>query len=144
MKLHIITIGEPKLPYAREGWKEYLKRLGRYHEVRTTHLADKWAHDTKHILQAAGNAYIVALVIDGKQLSSEALAAFMSDRAMDGREVCFIIGGPDGLPVDVIDQAAYSWSFSALTFPHDLAMVVLAEALYRASTIAASHPYHRA
>lgn len=144
MKLHLITIGEPKLAYAREGWQEYSKRLGRYHDVRTTHLADKWANDSKHILQTAGSAYLVALVIDGTQLSSEALADFLTARALEGREVCCIIGGPDGLPDEVITQAAFRWSFSALTFPHDLAMVVLAEALFRASTIAASHPYHRA
>lgn len=143
MKLHIITIGEPKLAYARGGWQEYVKRLSRYHDVRVSHLADKWANDSKHILQAVGSAYLVALVIDGQQLSSEALSAFLAKRALEGREVCFLIGGPDGLPADVIAQAAYTWSFSKLTFPHDLAMVVLAEALYRASTIAADHPYHR-
>lgn len=143
MKLHIITIGEPKLSYAREGWQEYLKRLGRYHDVRTTHLADKWADDSKHILTAVGSAYLVALVIDGQQLSSEALADFLNKRALEGREVCFVIGGPEGLPDAVITQAAYAWSLSQLTLPHDLAMVVLAETLYRASTITAGHPYHR-
>ena len=143
MKLHIITIGEPKLSYARDGWQEYIKRLGRYHDVRTTHLADKWANDGKHILAAAGSAYLVALVINGQQLSSEALADFLSKRALEGREVCFVIGGPDGLPEAVISQATYCWSLSKLTFPHDLAMVVLAETLYRASTISAAHPYHR-
>lgn len=143
MKLHIITVGEPKLTYARQGWQEYLKRLGRYHDVRTTHLADKWANDSKHILQVAGNAYIVALVIAGKQLSSEELTDFLEKRALEGREVCFIIGGPEGLPNTIIEKSGFCWSFSKLTFPHDLATVVLLEALYRASTIAAAHPYHR-
>jgi 23S rRNA (pseudouridine1915-N3)-methyltransferase len=144
MKLHIITIGEPKLAYAKEGWQEYLKRLGRYHDVRVTHLADKWASDSKHILQTAGNATLVPLVINGKQLSSEELSDFLVDCALDGKELCLIIGGPEGLPDDVIAKSDFSWSFSKLTFPHDLAMVVLLEALYRASTIAAKHPYHRA
>ena len=143
MKLHIVTIGAPKLPYAREGWHEYIKRLGRYHDVRTTHLADKWADDSRHILATTGSAYLIALVIDGQQLSSEALADFLSKRALEGREVCFVIGGPEGLPKVVIEQAAYCWSLSKLTFPHDLAMVVLSETLYRASTITAAHPYHR-
>lgn len=143
MKLHIVTIGEPKLAYAREGWQEYLKRLGRYHDTRVTHLADKWANDGKHILQTAGSAYLVSLVIDGKQLSSEELSEFLTNRALDGRELCLVIGGPDGLPDDVIKKSDFTWSFSKLTFPHDLAMVVLLEALYRASTIAAKHPYHR-
>lgn len=144
MKLHIVTVGEPKLAYAKQGWQEYLKRLQRYHTVRVTHISDKHAYDAAHLLQAAGNAYKVALVIEGKQFSSEALAGFLDKRALDGRELCLIIGGPEGLPQTVIDTADFGWSFSKLTFPHDLAMVVLLESLYRASTIAAGHPYHKA
>lgn len=145
MKLHIVTVGEPKLAYARAGWQEYLQRLRRYHQVRVTHVSDKWAYDAAHILQVADNAYKVALVIDGgQQLSSEELAAFLDKRALDGREICFIIGGPEGLPTSVINAADFAWSFSKLTFPHDLAMVVLLESLYRASTISAGHPYHKA
>lgn len=144
MKIHIVTIGEPKLAYAKTGWEEYLRRLQRYHQVRVTHLADKWANDASRIMQAVGNAYSVGLVIEGKQLSSPDLAMFLEQRAQEGREVCFIIGGPEGLPPQVRTSVNLAWSFSDLTFPHDLAMVVLAEALYRASTIAAGHPYHKA
>lgn len=144
MKLHIITIGSPKLAYAQNGWAEYLKRLQRFHSVRVTHLADKFANDAGKVLEAAGKAYKVALVIEAKQLSTEELADFLEKRAPEGREVCFIIGGPDGLPQEVIEKADFSWSFSKLTFPHDLAMVVLLETLYRASTVNAGHPYHRA
>jgi 23S rRNA (pseudouridine1915-N3)-methyltransferase len=143
MKLHIVTIGEPKLTYAKEGWQEYLKRLQHYHTVRVTQLADKYANDAKAMLQAAGPAAKIALVIEGKQFSSPELAHFLEQRALEGREVCFFIGGPNGLPSAVIDQADYRWSFSQLTFPHDLAMVVLLEALYRASTISAGQPYHK-
>ena len=143
MKLHLVTIGEPKLAYARSGWQEYLTRLQHYHTVRVSHLADKHAYDADAILRTAGQAYIVTLVIDGQELSSPALAAFLEKRAQEGREVCCIIGGPEGLPAAVVARAAYRWSFSPLTFPHDLAMVILAEALYRASTIASGHPYHK-
>lgn len=144
MKLHIVTVGEPKLQYAQAGWAEYLKRLRRFHQVRVTHLADKWAYDVTHLLQAAGSAYKVGLIIEGTELSSPELANFLEKRALEGREVCFIIGGPEGLPSEVQEQMDWQWSFSKLTFPHDLAMVVLVEALYRASTIAAGHPYHKA
>ena len=143
MKLHLLTIGEPKLLYAKQGWEEYLKRLGRFHQVRVTHLSDKWAHDAEKILQTVGSGYKVALVIDGTEFSSEELAEFLEKRAVDGRELCCIIGGPEGLPPEVIEKADYTWSFGKLTYPHDLAMVVLAEALYRASTITVGHPYHR-
>lgn len=145
MKLHLVTIGQPHLAYAKQGWSEYIKRLGRYHDMRVTHLADKYAADTSKIIQTVGTAHLVALVISGgQQFSSDSLAAFLDKRSQDGRELCFIIGGPEGLPAEVIAQAQTRWSFSDLTFPHDLAMVVLAEALYRASTINAGHPYHRA
>ena len=144
MKLHIITVGAPRLTYAREGWQEYFRRLGRYHQVRATHLADKWADDAAHFLQAAGSAYKVALVIEAAQVSSEALAGFLERQAGQGRELCFLIGGPEGLPPAIIAAADMRWSLSKLTLPHDLAMLVTLEALYRASTIAAGHPYHRA
>lgn len=142
MKLHIITIGKPKLDYAKQGWDEYLKRLGRYHQVRITHLGDKYADASQKIIDAAGDSYRVGLVIEGKQLSSHQLAAFLRTRELEAKEVCFIIGGPDGLPSVVQAAMDFRWSFSELTFPHDLAMVVLLEALYRASSINAGTPYH--
>ncbi len=142
MKIHIITIGEPKPAYAKAGWQEYIGRLKHYHAVRATHIADKH-NDAGHLLEAAGKAYKVALAITGKQLSSPELAAFIESRNQDGREVAFIIGGPDGLQPEVLAASDMQLSFSKLTFPHDLAMVILAETLYRASTIAAGQPYHR-
>jgi 23S rRNA (pseudouridine1915-N3)-methyltransferase len=142
MKLHIITIGQPKLRYAKQGWEEYWQRLKHYHQLKATHIADK-QNDAEHILKAAGNSYKVALVIEGEQLSSPQLAEFLEKRAPEGREVSFIIGGPDGLPQEVIDQADFAWSLSRLTFPHDLGMIILLETLYRASTINSGQPYHR-
>lgn len=143
MKLHVITIGEPKLAYAKSGWDEYLRRLQHYHTVRVTHVSDKWAYDSTYLIQTIGNAYTVALVIDGKQFTSPELAAWLEKRALDGREVCLIIGGPEGLPEKVITRADLNLGLSKLTFPHDLAMVILLEALYRASTISAGQPYHK-
>lgn len=141
MKLHLITIGKPKLAYAATGWEEYLGRLKRYHTVRVTHIADKH-NDASHIREAIGRAYTIALVINGQQFTSPELADFLEKRALEGREVACIIGGPDGLPQEIIDAADICFSFSKLTFPHDLAMVVLAEALYRASSITAGQSYH--
>ena len=142
MKIHIITVGEPKLNYAKEGWQEYWQRLKHYHTLRVTHIADKH-NDVDHFLAAAGSSYKIALEIEGQQFSSPQLATFMEKRALDGREISFLIGGPDGLPNEVRIAADFSWSFGALTLPHDLAMVTLLEALYRASTITAGQPYHR-
>ena len=142
MKLHVITIGQPKLAYAQAGWAEYWNRLKHYHDLRVTHIADKH-NDAAHILEAAANSYKVALEIAGKEFSSPELAQFLEKRALDGREVSFIIGGPDGLPTEVRQAADFQWSFGRLTLPHDLAMVALLETLYRASTINAGQPYHR-
>ncbi|CAN5357205.1 23S rRNA (pseudouridine(1915)-N(3))-methyltransferase RlmH [soil metagenome] len=142
MKIHIITIGKPKLAYAKLGWDEYLGRLRHYHAVRITHLADKFANDSDKILQTAGNSYRVGLIIEASQFSSHHLAEFLDQRALEGREVSFIIGGPDGLPTAVQAAIDVKWSLSKLTLPHDLAMVTLLETLYRASTISAGTPYH--
>src|SRR5665213_1248786 len=139
MKLHIVTVGQPKLKYAQAGWEEYWQRLKHYHNLRVTHLSDK-QNDATHLLEAAGSAYKIALVIEGQQLSSHELAGFLDKRAIDAREACFIIGGPEGLPASVIKQADYCLSLGKLTFPHDLAMVILLETLYRASTISAGQP----
>jgi 23S rRNA (pseudouridine1915-N3)-methyltransferase len=143
MRLHIVTVGEPKLSYAKAGWDEYLKRLKHYHTVKISHIPDKWAYDADYIKQTIGTAYCVALVIDGPQLSSPELAIMLERRALEAKEVCFVIGGPEGLPEAIIRNADMQLGLSKLTFPHDLAMVVLLEALYRASTITAGLPYHK-
>jgi len=143
MKLHVITIGKPKLPYANLGWEEYRGRLQRFHDIKTTQLSDKFAYNTGKILEVAGSSYKVILEIAGNQLASPELADFLKKRELEAREICFIIGGPEGLPQEVIEKADYQWSFGKLTFPHDLAMVILLEALYRASTINAGLPYHK-
>jgi 23S rRNA (pseudouridine1915-N3)-methyltransferase len=143
MKLHLVTIGKPKFAYAISGWEEYLARLRRYHEVRVTHLSDKHAYDAAKISEAASTSYRVILEATGLEMTSPKFAKFLEKRELEAREVSFIIGGPEGLPQEVIDTADFLLSLSRLTFPHDLAMVVLAEALYRASTIRAGHPYHK-
>lgn len=143
MKLHIITIGKPKLKYAQAGWDEYLKRLMRHHNVRVTQLADKYVNDADKILQAAANTRKIGLIVEGTQLSSEELAHFLDAMAIEAVEPSFIVGGPGGLPKEVIDAVDFKLSLSKLTLPHDLAMVTLLETLYRASTINAGMPYHK-
>ncbi len=143
MKIHIITIGKPKLKYAEAGWDEYLKRLKHYHTVRVTQLPDKSVDDADKILQAANGTYKVGLIVEGTQLTSNELASFLEKKALDAQEPSFIIGGPGGLPKAVVDAVDFKLSLSKLTLPHDLAMVTLLETLYRASTINAGIPYHK-
>lgn len=143
MKLHIVTVGKPKLAYASIGWDDYLGRLQRLHTVRVTQLADKYTDDADKFREVTRGTYTVALEITGRDLTSHQLAAFLQDRELGAKEVSFIIGGPDGLPQPIRDTANFQWSLSRLTLPHDLAMVVTLEALFRASTINAHLPYHR-
>ncbi len=143
MKIQLVTIGKPKLAYATQGWEEYLKRLQRLHQVRVTQLSDKHAYDAPKIRAKTAGTTLVVLDIQGTEHSSTQLADFLRKRELDSKEVSFLIGGPEGLPEEVRHAADYQWSLGPLTLPHDLAMVVTLEALYRASTINAGLPYHK-
>jgi len=143
MKIQIVTVGKPKLDYAKQGFEEYFTRFSRLHTVRHTVIADKYAYDAGHIMEVTKGTVRVILEITGVEYTSEQLADFLQKRELESREVSFIIGGPEGLPQAVRDTADYRWSLGRLTLPHDLAMVVTLEALYRASTINAHLPYHK-
>lgn len=86
---------------------------------------------------------LVLLDERGKHLNSKALAMRLSDWQADGRDLSFIIGGPDGVSAACRDRADFTWSLSDLTLPHGLARVLLAEQLYRAWSLQTGHPYHR-
>ena len=143
MRLHVVTVGKPKLDYAVTGWNDYLARLQRLHTVRTTQLGDKYADDASKFQEVTAGTYTIALEITGANLTSPELAEFLKARELEAREVSFLIGGPDGLPQSTRQAADFRWSLSNLTLPHDLAMIVTLEALFRASTINAGLPYHR-
>jgi 23S rRNA (pseudouridine1915-N3)-methyltransferase len=96
------------------------------------------------MLAAAGDrSYLVAMQVGGRSLSTEQLARWLEERARDGQPLAFCVGGPDGLAPDVDARARFRWSLSALTLPHGLARVVLAEALYRGVSLLRGLPYHR-
>lgn len=143
MKLRIITIGKPKLAYAKQGFDEYLSRLSRLHTIRVAHVANKYAYDEKYILGEIQGLITVVLEINGDEYSSQQLADFLKKRQLESREIAFLIGGPEGLPRAVRERADYLWSLGKLTLPHDLAMIVTLEAIYRATTINSRLPYHK-
>jgi 23S rRNA (pseudouridine1915-N3)-methyltransferase len=87
--------------------------------------------------------FVVLLDERGRALDSKGLAAKLADWQRDGRDVCFIIGGPDGVSDRCRQVADFTWSLSQLTLPHGLARVLLAEQLYRAHALQTGHPYHR-
>lgn len=145
MRLHLITVGEPKLAYARVGWDEYEKRLRRYHKVQVSRVTGKTqTAESEAVGRAAGKSPLILLDPRGRQFSSEQLSAYLDTQGLGGQgELAFAIGGPDGHTDELRRSAHLLWSLGELTLPHDLAMLVMIEALYRASTISAGEPYHR-
>ena len=96
------------------------------------------------IAKLAATEQVVLLDERGKQLSSKSLASKLTDWQSDGRDLCFIIGGPDGVSDTVRQRADMMWSLSQLTLPHGMARTLLSEQLYRAWSLQMGHPYHRA
>jgi 23S rRNA (pseudouridine1915-N3)-methyltransferase len=87
--------------------------------------------------------YVVALDERGAEMTTRELAAWLGSRMQGGRDLAFLVGGPDGFVPEVLARSDLKWSLSRLTFPHALVRVVLAEQLYRAHGVLANHPYHR-
>jgi 23S rRNA (pseudouridine1915-N3)-methyltransferase len=87
--------------------------------------------------------FVVALDERGSERTTVELSHWLEQRRGSGRDLAFIIGGPDGLADEVLVRADLRWSLSRLTLPHGLVRVVLAEQLYRAASLLAGHPYHR-
>ncbi len=155
MRLLLLAAGTRLPSWVNAGYEEYAQRMtGEYKlELKEIALGQRTSGDTKQAMTKEGekmlaampsSAYVVALQVGGKSLSSEQLAAFLQARANDGRDVVFCIGGPEGLAPAVDARANFKWSLSALTLPHALARVMVAEALYRGVSILKGHPYHRA
>ena len=103
------------------------------------------AHEGKRILaRLSARDLVVPLHEHGEQLSTLELAHWLEQQRANAQDLAFIIGGADGLAEEVLAKGSRLWSLSRLTLPHALVRVVLAEQLYRASTVLAGHPYHRA
>ncbi len=142
--------------WVEQGYEEYAKRLPRecqlvLHEImpakRTKNgHSQQWVEQEGDRILAATQSdhYVVSLDVKGKPWSTEQLAQQMKTWLADGRDVSLLVGGPDGLSTACDQRADQKWSLSALTLPHPLVRVVLAEQLYRAWTVLQNHPYHRA
>jgi 23S rRNA (pseudouridine1915-N3)-methyltransferase len=156
MKCRLIAAGTRLPAWVNSGFQEYQKRLRaplvlELHEIavaarRAGGNPDRAVgREGADMLAALGrNDYVVALEITGKCLSTEQLSAWLAERMRDGRPLALLIGGPDGLSAQCRAKADHSWSLSPLTLPHGLVRVVVAEQLYRAMSLLAGHPYHRA
>ncbi len=157
--LTVISVGTVKEKYLTDAIAEYNKRLGAYAHVRSIQIRDEVlpknpsAAQIRLAVQKEGErildaipqrAYVCALCIEGKQLSSEAFAKRIDEIGTMGySETVFIIGGSDGLSDAVKARADWRLSFSPMTFPHQLMRVILAEQLYRAMNILDGGKYHK-
>jgi 23S rRNA (pseudouridine1915-N3)-methyltransferase len=139
LKISLYYIGKPRDASANAMAAEYIKRAGRYlacemREIRPDRF-DPWARHpsaTKILLDAGGRA-----------MDSAAFTALVAKAEMEGRDLVFVIGGADGLPSEWRTRPGLLLSLSPMTFPHELARVMLAEQVYRAATSLRGHPYPR-
>ena len=159
MNIDIVCVGKVKERYLRDAIDEYRKRLSRFAKVDVIEVADEktpeHASDTlnaqikekegerilKHLRDGA---FVVALAIEGDQLTSEQLAARIAQWGLHGvSHLQFVIGGSLGLDPRVLRRANMPLSFSKMTFPHQLMRVILYEAVYRCFQIDLGTRYHK-
>ena len=158
MNMALICMGRLKEKYWRDAAAEYEKRLSRFGKWETIELADLPEPSNsspaieEQIRKKEGEAIlaklrdsdvVVCLCIDGKQLDSVQLSKKVTEMIDTGRRVVFIIGGSLGLSDDVVRRAQLKLSFSPMTFPHQLARIMLLEQTYRALKISAGERYHK-
>ncbi len=160
MRLEIHAVGRLKAGPERELAERYLDRLARtgpqiglefggvneHAESKARNSAQRSKEEAEKLLgQIAAGAAVIALDERGKNCDSEAFAGHIGRLRDDGRSTAaFVIGGPDGLDAAVRAKADLVVSFGAMTWPHQVVRLLLAEQLYRAVTILSGHPYHRA
>lgn len=159
MKIKLITVGRLKEDFYKKAAAEYEKRLSRFHKITAYELSEESKSDEpsgseikkalekegKNIIKNISNgAYVIALAIGGKAISSEKLAEKIKGIADSGiGEIDFIIGGSHGLSDEVLARADFLLSFSPMTFTYQLSRVILTEQLYRASKINSGETYHK-
>ena len=159
MRINIVCVGKIKEKYLKLGIDEFKKRLSKYCKLEIIELEDEKAPENlsdkemliikekegkKILSKIKDNSYVIALAIDGKNLSSEELAQTINKLGVMGvSNITFVIGGSLGLSDEVLSRADYKLSFSKMTFPHQLMRLILLEQVYRAYRINNGEPYHK-
>lgn len=159
MNIIVVCVGKLKEKYWKDGIAEYEKRLSRYSKLTIIELADEKTPDTMSIAEQEevknkegkrilknikDNWHVVLLDLQGKNLSSEELSQYISKKEIDGiSHMAFVIGGSLGVSDEVRRRSDLRWSFSNLTFPHQMIRVMLLEQVYRSMRIQRNEPYHK-
>ena len=158
MTVRILCVGKLKERYFEDACAEFQKRLGRFCNVDIVEVPDEKAPESLHpkdellvldkegkrLMRAIGEKdFVVALAIDGRQMTSEAFAAFLEEKEIEARPLTFVIGGSLGLSNEVYARADMRLSFSKMTFPHRIARLLLLEQLYRGFKIRRNEAYHK-
>ena len=144
MRVRILAVGTRMPEWVTTAYEDYTRRMRKDMRVDLEEIAVRSkVEEEKRLLERIGDDYLVALDERGKSLTTLQLARWLAERQQDGRNLCFVIGGPDGHGQALLAKAALRWSLSALTFPHAMVRVILAEQLYRAHSVLQNHPYHR-
>jgi 23S rRNA (pseudouridine1915-N3)-methyltransferase len=156
VNLRLLAAGTRLPQWVDDAYSHYAKRIGADLKCELVEipvaprgpnadLARAIAREGEAMLRAVRPVdFVVALEVGGKAMSTEAFASWLRARMQEGRDLAFLIGGPDGLAAPCRERADLKFSLSALTFPHGLVRVLLAEQLYRALSFNRGHPYHRA
>ncbi len=156
MKVKLVTVGTKMPAWVEAGVVEYAKRLpsefalvceevplGRRGKGQDVQQAIRKESDGL-LSKVRADDFVVALEVTGKTLSTEALAKRFAAVRLDHQQIVLLVGGPDGLGEPCLQRANEKWSLSALTLPHPLVRILLAEQIYRVWTLLNGHPYHRA
>lgn len=159
MKISILCVGKIKEKYFTMGIDEYRKRLSRYCKLEIIEVPDEKTPDhaseteEQQIKQKEGerlfkyikdDAYVIALAIEGKQLDSVELSKRIEKLGVDSiSHIVFVIGGSLGLDDCILQRANEKWSFSKMTFPHQMMRMILLEQIYRGFRIMKNEPYHK-
>lgn len=145
MRVRILAVGTRMPGWVSTAYEDYTRRLRSAMRVDLEELpvGKSKAEEEKRFLERVGDDHVVALDEHGKSRTTLELARWLGERLQEGQNLSFLIGGPDGLGPEILRRAAWKWSLSALTFPHAMVRVMLAEQLYRAHSVLHNHPYHR-
>jgi len=156
VKCRLIAAGTRLADWINAGFAEYRQRLRKPLSLDLLEIpiatrrpgenpAPAIAREGREMLAALGrDEFVVALEVRGAAMDTEQLSQWLARRLQEGRPLALLIGGPDGLASDCRARADQQWSLSPLTLPHGLVRVIVAEQLYRATSVLAGHPYHRA